>query len=310
MSGEYLLPDARRVSRRTPYLPAHVAARSAAPRLGLLRRNPAGMVGALILASLVLAAVAAPALAPYDPLAIDVTNSLASPSWVHLLGTDHLGRDMLSRLLYGGRTSLLAAGLVVAAVTLIGVAVGAVAGFFGGWLDEIIMRLVDILLAFPSFILALVVAGILGPGLPNVVLAMILVRWAGFARVVRSIVLSLREQPYIEAAASVGATDSRILLRHILPNVIGPITVMTTLDIGSAILGISGLSFIGLGVQLPGAEWGAMLNYARIYLPRAPQLMVYPGVAIALAVASANLLGDALRDILDPHQRHRVGQEW
>jgi len=310
MANNHSLTNTHRILRRTFNAPERAESLAADPDLGMLRRNPAGMAGAAILLSLVLAAIFAPLIAPHDPLAIDLADSLAPPSREHLLGTDHLGRDVLSRLLYGARASLGAAGLVVATVTVIGIAVGAIAGFFGGWLDEIVMRVVDILLAFPSFILALVVAGILGPGLPNVVLAMILVRWAGFARVVRSIVLSLREQPYVEAATTIGATDLRILLRHILPNVVGPIVVMTTLDIGSAILGIAGLSFIGLGVQLPGAEWGAMLNYARIYLPVAPQLMVYPGVAIALAVASANLLGDAFRDYLDPNQRYRAGQSW
>jgi len=261
-------------------------------------------MGASMLSILILAAVAAPLIAPYDPLAIDVTNSLASPGWQHPLGTDHLGRDTLSRLLFGARTSLGAAGIVVAIVTVVGIVVGTVAGFFGGWIDEIIMRLIDILLAFPSFILALVIAGILGPGLGNVILAMVLVRWAGFARIVRSIVLSLRQRQYIEAARSVGATNCRIMTRHLLPNVLGPTIVLTTLDLGNTILGISGLSFIGLGAQLPQPEWGAMLNYARVYIQKAPLLMVFPGIAIILAVSSANLLGDAFRDILDPHQRH------
>ncbi|NLE77351.1 MAG: ABC transporter permease [Chloroflexi bacterium] len=274
-----------------------------AARLALWR-SPTAMLGAVILGLLVTAAALAPWIAPHDPLAINVGNALAGASGQHLLGTDHLGRDTLSRLLYGSRASLGAAGAVVALVTAVGIAVGTAAGFYGGWVDELAMRLVDILLALPSFILALVVAGMLGPGLQNVVLAMVLVRWAGFARVVRSLVLSLREQPYVEAARSLGANDRRIMARHLLPNVVGPVVVLATLDLGSAILGICGLSFIGLGVPLPHAEWGSMLNYARVYIQKAPLLMVYPGACISLAVLSANLLGDGLRDVLDPQSAH------
>ena len=248
-------------------------------------------------------------------------NGLAAPSWTHPLGTDHLGRDVLSRLLFGARASLGAAGAVVLIVTVIGVTVGMVAGFCGGWVDEIIMRLVDTVLAFPSIILALVVAGLLGPGLRNVMLGLTIVRWAGCARVVRSLILSLREREFILAARCVGASNWRIMTRHLLPNVLGPVVVLTTLDLGNVILSISGLSFIGLGVQLPHPEWGAMLKLmiysiflANIFLPwgiadnfssiqTAPLLMVFPGLAIALAVLSANLLGDALRDLLDPRYR-------
>jgi len=271
--------------------------------LRTLRRSPAGLSGALLLVTFVLLALAAPLIAPYDPLAVEVKNGLAPPSWEHPLGTDLLGRDVLSRLLFGARTSLAAAGTVVVIVTAIGVLVGTVAGYFGGWVDEIIMRLVDTVLAFPSFILALVVAGLLGPGLRNVVLAMTMVRWAGGARVVRSLILSLREREFIQAARCVGARDGRIMLRHLLPNALGPVIVLATLDLGSVILSISGLSFIGLGVQLPYPEWGAMLNYGRPYIQVAPLLMVFPGLAIALTVLSANLLGDALRDFLDPRYR-------
>lgn len=276
--------------------------------LRYLRRAPLGFAGALLLATFALVAIAAPLIAPYDPLSIDVSNGLAAPSWTHLLGTDHLGRDVLSRLLFGARASLGAAVAVVVIVTTIGVAVATVAGFCGGWVDEIIMRLVDTVLAFPSIILALVVAGLLGPGLRNVVLGMTMVRWAGYARVVRSLILSLREREFIMAARSVGASDGRIMTRHLLPNVLGPVVVLTTLDLGSAILGISGLSFIGLGVQLPHPEWGAMLNYGRPYIQTAPWLVVFPGLAIALSVLSANLLGDALRDLLDPRYRRYLSR--
>jgi len=303
MEQTYPLIRPRHRARSQPY--RDWIRRLAAITSGLhyLRRAPAGFLGALLLATFAVAAIAAPLIAPYDPLAIDVKNGLAAPSWTHPLGTDHLGRDVLSRLLFGARASLGAAGAVVLIVTVIGVTVGMVAGFCGGWVDEIIMRLVDTVLAFPSIILALVVAGLLGPGLRNVMLGLTIVRWAGCARVVRSLILSLREREFILAARCVGASNWRIMTRHLLPNVLGPVVVLTTLDLGNVILSISGLSFIGLGVQLPHPEWGAMLNYGRPYIQTAPLLMVFPGLAIALAVLSANLLGDALRDLLDPRYR-------
>ncbi len=254
----------------------------------------------ILLAALALAAALAPYLAPHDPLALDPAGAAAGPTWAHPLGTDHLGRDVLSRLFYGARASLGTAGAVVLLATVVGLAVGLVAGFCGGWVDEVLMRLVDVVLAFPSFILALVVAGLLGPGLGNVVLAMVLVRWAGCARVVRGLVLSLREREFVLAARCTGAGNVRIMTRHLLPNVLGPVVVLGSLDLGNVVLGLSGLSFVGLGVQLPYPEWGAMLNHARPYMQTAPMLMVCPGLAIALTVLSANLLGDAVRDLLDP----------
>ncbi len=271
-----------------------------------LWRSPGGALGAALMLILVLSAVAAPLLAPYDPLSIDVRNRLVSPGPAHLLGTDHLGRDVLSRLLFGARASLGAAAAVVALITVMGMAVGLVSGFLGGWVDQVLMGLVDILLAFPSFILALVVAGLLGPGLRNVVLGLAMVRWVGCARVVRSLVLSLREREYVEAARCIGAGGWHILWRHITPNVLGTVLILTSLDLGTTILSLSGLGYIGLGVQLPDPEWGAMLNYSRPYIQTAPLLMVFPGMAITLSVLSANLLGDALRDLLDPHYRGRM----
>lgn len=261
---------------------------------------------ATVLVALLLAAVAAPALAPHDPLAINLSQSLASPSRAHLLGTDHLGRDLLSRLLYAARGSLGAALATVLISSATGLLVGTVAGYFGGWVDEIAMRLVDILLALPSFVLALVLAGILGPGLANVVLAMVLVRWASPARVVRSLVLALREQDFVTAARALGASDARIMARHLLPNVLGPMVVLATLSLGNTILALAGLSFVGLGMQIPHPEWGAMLNQARPFIQTAPRLMIVPGVAIALSVFAANVLGDAWRDRLDP--RHTGSQ--
>jgi peptide/nickel transport system permease protein len=262
-----------------------------------------GALGGALLLALIAAAAAAPLLTPHDPLAVDIRNGLAPPSIEHPLGTDHLGRDVLSRLLHGARASLAASGAVVALITAIGTAVGMVAGFYGGWVDRAVTAVMNVLLAFPSFILALVVAGLLGPGVRNVVLGLTLVRWVGCARVVRSLVLSLRERQYVEAARSIGAGPWRILWRHLAPNLLGTVLVLATLDLGATILSLSGLSFIGLGVQLPHPEWGAMLNHSRPYMQTAPRLMLFPGLAITLAVLSANLLGDALRDLLDPRRR-------
>jgi peptide/nickel transport system permease protein len=265
-----------------------------------------GLFGALPLLLLTLGGIAAPLLAPYDPLAINIGNALAGPSWQHLLGTDQLGRDLLSRLLFAARGSLGAAAATVLISTTIGTLVGMVAGFYGGWLDRLLVCAIDIMLALPSFILALVLAGALGPGLWNVVLAMILARWAGPARVVRGLTLSLRQSEFVEAARAVGARNGRIMVRHLLPNILGPIVVLATLNLGSAILGLSGLSFLGLGVQLPHPEWGAMLNQARPYIQTEPRLMIIPGLVIVQSVLSANLLGDLLRDVLDP-QAQRAG---
>jgi peptide/nickel transport system permease protein len=287
--------------------PPGLTTRSRASLLRALAHSPTGLTGGAILVLLALAAFLAPWIAPHSPTAIDLRNALAGPSLQHPLGTDHLGRDVLSRLLFGGRNTLSAACAGIALATLLGVSVGTVAGFYGGWLDEVCMRIVDILLALPTFILALVIAGMLGPGLWNVVAAMVLVRWAGLARVVRGQVLSLREQPYVEAARAVGASQRRIMLFHIWPNLIGPIIVLVTLDLGYAILSIASFGFIGLGVQMPQPEWGAMLNEARIHIQKAPHLMLYPGLLISLTVLAANMLGDGLRDVLDPQSGRRLG---
>jgi len=270
------------------------------------QQAPAGFVGAVVLIMLMLTALLAPVLAPYDPLAIDLQGRLDSPGWEHPLGTDHLGRDVLSRLLVGSRASLGAAGFTVVVVTTIGVALGTLAGFQGGWVDEIVMRLVDTVLAFPSIILALVVAGLLGPGLRNVILGLTLVRWAGCARLVRGLVLSVREREFVTAARSIGAGKARVVTRHVLPGILGPVVVMATLDLGSVLLSMSGLSYIGLGVQLPHPEWGAMVNEAQLHVQVAPWLAVAPGMAIVITVLSANLLGDTLRDLLDPRYRRML----
>lgn len=269
----------------------------------LLLRDRTAMAGLVILGILVVAAVLAPWVSPYDPVAQDVVDRFAPPSVEHLLGTDHLGRDVLSRLLYGARYSMFAALAVGTAVLMVGLAIGLVSGFIGGWLDGLIMRVVDVLLAFPSFLLALAVVGALGPGLVNLMTALVLVSWASYARIVRGLVLSVRERPYVEAATALGLRSRRVAIRHVLPGVLAPVVVLWTLQSGRLLLALSALSFLGLGVQPPTPEWGAMLNEARTYLARAPQLMVYSGTLITLAALGFNLVGDGLRDVLDPSLR-------
>jgi ABC-type dipeptide/oligopeptide/nickel transport system permease subunit len=223
-----------------------------------------------------------------------------SPSGAFPLGADHLGRDELSRLLYGGRATLGTASVVLAMVMIIALVVGASSGYYGGWLDTLLMGLVDLLLAFPGLILAVAIAGTLGPSLINVLIAMAAVWWAGYARLIRGMVLAMREREFVEAARAIGASDRRIMINHIARNILGPFVVLATLDMGSIVLGIAGLNFLGLGAQPPTPEWGAMLNDARPFLQSAPQLLLYPGAAIVLVVLGFNLLGDGLRDLLDP----------
>lgn len=280
----------------------HSALRMVAPGslFRQLARDRTAVVGMVILVLLGLMAVFAPWLAPYDPTAIDVPNRFAPPSPAHPLGTDNLGRDELSRLLIGTRLSLVSAVVVGTIILVLGVAVGLVAGFVGGKLDGLVMRVVDVLLAFPSFLLALAVVGVLGVGLVNLALGLIVVWWAQFARIARGLVLSARERPFVESAHALGLRNRRVALHHVLPTVVAPVVVLWTLETGRLLLALSALSFLGLGVQPPTPEWGAMLNDARDQLARAPELMVYPGMLITLAALGFNLLGDSLRDALDP----------
>jgi peptide/nickel transport system permease protein len=225
---------------------------------------------------------------------------LAGPSIDHPLGTDALGRDLLSRILTGARWSLGTAAIATISVVVIGVAVGLVAGYYGGLIDAVAMRVVDALLAFPALLLTLAIVGTIGPGLRGVFLGLVAVAWADYARVVRGSVLTIREREYVEAARAAGAPDGRLLLRHVMPGVVSPVLVLGTLEMGQLVLALSGLSFLGLGAQPPNPEWGAMLNDGRTYFLTAPHLMLYPGLAITLAVLGLNLLGDGLRDVLDP----------
>ncbi len=261
------------------------------------------LVGLVIVVAMLLAALAAPLLAPHDPAAQDVLDRLAPPSAEHLLGTDNLGRDELSRLLYGARVSLLSALAVGAGILLIGVAVGTISGLAGGRADAIIMRVVDVLLAFPSLLLALAVAGTLGPGLLHLALAMTAVWWAEYARLVRGLVLGVKELPFIEASRALGVGPVRIAARHVLPNIAAPVVVLATLQTARLLLALAALSFLGLGVSPPTAEWGAMLNEGSDFLADTPLLMVWPGLAITITALGLNLLGDGLRDALDPTLR-------
>ena len=273
---------------------------------GLLR-EPGTALGLFLVMSLLLAGLVAPWLPLDDPTQISLSNRLLPPSLETPLGTDHLGRDTFSRIVHGARMTLVAAAATLALSMTIALSVGIVSGFNGGWTDTALMGVVDVLLAFPSLILALAVAGALGPGLFNVLLAAGAVWWVGHARIIRGITLGARRTEYVTAARAVGAGNLRIIFRHIAPNILGPIIVIASLDVGWIILGIAGLSFLGLGAQPPTPEWGAMLNDARPHLQTAPRLLLLPGAAIFIAVLGFNLLGDGLRDMLDPRIRRPKG---
>jgi peptide/nickel transport system permease protein len=267
------------------------------------RFSPLGYIGCVLLAILCLSALLAPWLAPYDPRTQALAEGLRAPSWAHPCGQDKLGRDVCSRLLYGARVSLLV-GMVSMVVTLcIGTSIGAMAGYAGGLLDECLMRLADIFLAFPGILLALAIMAILGPSVVNVVVALCIVGWVGYARLTRSLVLVAREMEYVTAARATGASPGYILCWHILPNVAGPLIVQATFSLAGLIVAEAGLSFLGLGVQPPTPSWGAMLNQGRMFLMLAPHLTTFPGLAIMLAVLGCNLLGDDLRDLLDPRSQ-------
>ncbi len=268
-----------------------------------LWRHWTGFAGGIVLGLLLLAGVLAPVMAPQNPNKIDLTATLQGPGPQHSLGTDQLGRDMFSRLLYGARSTLWLAIPVVLAVAAIGIVVGLVTGYFGGWTDTVVSAVLNALFALPGLVLSLAILALLGPGRLSLLVALIAAGWAGFARIVRGPVLVVRESGYVEAASTLGASDLQILRRHVLPNVVGPIVVLATLDLGSVVLSISALSFLGLGDRPPAAEWGSMLNDGRTYFRSHPHLMVLPGICIFLVVLSANLVGDTLRDMLDP--RHR-----
>ena len=265
-----------------------------------LKRHRLALIGAGILIGLIGVAVLAPLLAPWDPLEQNLYSRLQAPSLDHLLGTDDFGRDILSRIIYGARISL-RIGLISISIALsVGSALGLIAGYRGGGLDTIIMRFMDIMLAFPSILLAIAIVAVTGPGIDNVMVAVSIVMVPQYARLVRACVLSIREMAYVEAARALGGGEVRILLASVLPNCTAPLIVQSTLSLGTAILDAAGLSFLGLGAQPPVPEWGAMLSGGRELLLKAPWVMTFPGLAIFTVVLGLNLFGDGLRDALDP----------
>lgn len=264
-----------------------------------LRANRMAMAGAVIVVVMFLMAVAAPLLGR-DPGAIDIAQRLQSPNWLHPLGTDDLGRDVLTRILYGARISLLVGFVAVGIATAIGIVLGALAGYYGRWIDALLMRFVDIMLCFPTFFLILAVIAFLDPSIWNIMVIIGLTGWMGVARLVRAEFLSLRERDFVLAARAIGAGDARIIFRHILPNALSPVLVSVTLGVAGAILTESALSFLGIGVQPPTPSWGNMLIAGKQTLGTAWWLSVFPGVAILITVLGYNLLGEGLRDALDP----------
>jgi peptide/nickel transport system permease protein len=276
-----------------------------AKTLQRLGKNKAAVGGAVALALILLMAVFAPALAPEDPLEQDYGRVLAAPSGENLLGTDQFGRDVLSRIIVGSRQSLQVAAIAILIAASIGTFLGLVTGYFGGWIDMVVQRLIDMQLAFPGILFALAVVSVLGPGLRNAMIAVGISLVPAFARMVRGSVLSARENVYVEAARVIGAGQARVVFRHILPNVLAPIMVLATVAIAWAILIGASLSFLGLGAQLPKPEWGLDLATSREYLREAWWMSTFPGLAIMLTVVSVNLVGEGLRDALDPRLRNR-----
>jgi len=269
-----------------------------------LRRDPGFFWGSMLLGVLVLLALAAPWIRPYDPIEMRLGEALQAPNVRHLMGTDNFGRDILSRVLIGARLSLGVGIVATALATLVGTALGLVAGYWGGWVDAVIGWVVDMLMAFPGILLALGIVAILGTGLFNVLLAVGIASVPGFIRLIRGATLAVKERPYVEAALALGASTSFVLRRHILPNVFPAVLVWASLGLAGMILSASGLSFLGLGSQPPSPEWGVMVNVGRGFLREAWWMATFPGLAIFSTVVAINLLGDALRDALDPHIRH------
>lgn len=260
------------------------------------------MIGLLILGSIVAAAVFAPLAAPYSPTQQNLAADLLPQSPQHLLGTDKLGRDVLSRILYGSRVSIFVGVTSVAVSLTLGFLIGSIAGYFGGWIDELLMRLVDVLLAFPGILLAIALTAVLGPGLNHVVLALCVIGWTSYARLTRAEILLLRERDFICAARALGGSPARIIVLHMLPNLASPLTIQATFHMAAAILAEGALSFLGLGIQPPTPSWGSMLNEGRQFLLVAPYLTTFPGIALMVTVLGLNLVGDALTDIWEKRE--------
>lgn len=270
-----------------------------------LINNKTALICLIIITTIVILGILAPYIAPYDPNKVRIVRKYATMSSQHWLGCDHLGRDILSRLLYGIRSTLFLSLLTMIITIVVGSLIGLISGYQRGKLDECIMRLCDIMLSFPSQVMILAIVGVLGVGIENVIIANIVVKWAWYSRMIRSSVIKYSRKNYILFSRAIGAPHSFIICRHLLPNVMSELVVLATLDTGWVILNISALSFIGLGVQAPTAEWGLMLSEAKNVMTQHPMQMVYPGIAILIVVAAFNMLGDCLRDILDPKdQKH------
>jgi peptide/nickel transport system permease protein len=273
-----------------------------------LRRQPLAVVGVLLLACFVLCGLAAPWLAPANPSAINLLHRLEGPSTAHWAGTDELGRDTLSRLLFGARLSLAVSVTVVSISLILGIGIGGLAGYLGGWIDTALTTIaMNTFLTLPGILLAIAFAAFLGPGFTNLVLALAIGGWAGYARLVRAQVMSVRDREYVDAARALGAGGMRIFFRHILPNIVQPILVQAAIGMGGVILAEATLSFLGLGIPAPAPSWGAMLNDARAHLFDSPHMVLFPAAAMAGAVLGFNFLGDALRDQLDPRTRLEMG---
>lgn len=268
--------------------------------LARLSKNHAAVIGLVILSLLIICAVFAPWIAPYDYTLLDFSNMLATPSKAHIFGCDELGRDIFSRLLFGARYSLVIGLGSVALSVVFGVVIGSIAGFFGGAVDNIIMRLLDIFSSIPGLLMQIAIASVLGTGFDKTILAISVSTMPMYVRILRASIMGVRDREYVEAASSIGCTKERIIVRHVLPNSLSALIVTATMGVASAILMAAGLSYIGLGVQPPTPEWGAMLSGARSYLRDYPHMVIFPGLVIAITVLSLNMLGDGLRDALDP----------
>ncbi len=276
--------------------------------LSTLRGQPLAVVGLALFVLFTAMALFAPLLAPADPSALDLVHRLAAPSHAHWLGTDELGRDILSRIIWGARLSLTVAVSVVGLSFFLGLILGGIAGYYGSWIDVAVNTfLMNAFLSLPGILLAIAFVAFLGPGLLNLILALSIGGWVGYARLVRAQVLAVREREFVEAARAIGASDLRIFVRHIFPNILQPLIVQAAIGMAGAVLAEATLSFLGLGVPPPAASWGAMLNDARPFLFDAPHLVVFPAIAVMLCVLSFNFLGDALRDYLDPRTRIAIG---
>lgn len=270
--------------------------------LKFLKKNKQFTVFLILALAVIVVAILAPWITPKDPFDAVMNDSLKAPDSINPFGTDKLGRDVLSRVIYGTRTSLTMTLVLVAVIFAVGTLLGILAGFFGGIIDEVIMRLADMMISFPGLVLAIAIAGMLGPNMVNAVIAISAVSWTKYARLARSLVLKIKKNLYIEAATVIGTRKKDIIVKHVVPNMITTMVVTAATDIGTMMLELAALSFLGFGAQAPTPEWGLMLNEGRTYLTKAPWLMIYPGIAIVLVVIVFNMLGDSIRDILDPRK--------